>query len=31
MKANRIAMLGLAVLLGSTVYGNVSVIKAEND
>ena len=24
-------MLGLAVLLGSTVYGNVSVIKAEND
>ena len=25
------AMLGLAVLLGSTVYGNVSVIKAEND
>ena len=31
MKANRIAMLGLAVLLGSTVYGNVSVIKAENN
>ena len=24
-------MLGLAVLLGSTVYGNVSVIKAENN
>ena len=31
MKANKIAMLGLAALLGSTVYGNVSVIKAEND
>lgn len=30
MKANKIAMLGLAALLGSTVYGNVSVIKAEN-
>ena len=31
MKANKIAMLGLAALLGSTVYGNVSVIKAENN
>ena len=31
MKANKIAMLGVATLLGSTVYGNVSVIKAENN
>ena len=31
MKANKIAMLGIAALLGSTVYGNVSVIKAENN
>lgn len=31
MKANKIAMLGLAALLGSTVYGNVSVIKSENN
>ena len=31
MKANKIAMLGLAALLGSTVYGNVRVIKAENN
>lgn len=31
MKANKIAMLGFAALLGSTVYGNVSVIKAENN
>ena len=31
MKANKIVMFGLAALLGSTVYGNVSVIKAEND
>ena len=31
MKVNKIAMLGLAALLGSTVYGNVSVIKAENN
>ena len=31
MKANKIVMLGLAALLGSTVYGNVSVIKAENN
>lgn len=31
MKANKIAMLGLAALLGSTVYGNVSAIKAENN
>lgn len=31
MKATKIAMLGLAALLGSTVYGNVSVIKAENN
>ena len=31
MKANKIAMLGLTALLGSTVYGNVSVIKAENN
>ena len=31
MKANKIAMLGLAALLGSTVYGNVSVIKVENN
>lgn len=31
MKANKIAMLGLAALLGSAVYGNVSVIKAENN
>lgn len=31
MKANKIAMLGLAALLGGTVYGNVSVIKAENN
>ena len=31
MKANKIAMLGIAALLGSTVYGNVRVIKAENN
>lgn len=31
MKANKIAMLGLAALLGSTVYGNVRGIKAENN
>lgn len=31
MKANKIAMLGLAALLGSTVYGNISVIKSENN
>ena len=31
MKANKIVMLGLAALLGSTVYGNVRVIKAENN
>ena len=31
MKANKIVMLGLAALLGSTVYGNVSFIKAENN
>ena len=31
MKANKIAMLGLAALLGSTVYGNISVIKPENN
>ena len=31
MKANKIAMLGLAALLGSTVYGNVSVINSENN
>lgn len=31
MKVNKIAMLGLAALLGSTVYGNVRVIKAENN
>ena len=31
MKANKIAMLVLAALLGSTVYGNVRVIKAENN
>ena len=31
MKANKIVMLGLAALLGSTVYGNVSVIKSENN
>ena len=31
MKANKIAMLGIAALLGSTVYANVRVIKAENN
>lgn len=31
MKANKIAMLGLAALLGSIVYGNISVIKSENN
>ena len=31
MKADKIAILGLAALLGSTLYGNASVIKAENN